>query len=78
MGDLMVEDTSAFIADMGPAYEDGYELAAGRCTGVLFSAGEDGMQTIDHDGPCEVHGLEGGDYAPGSPLYCAGPLESDR
>lgn len=26
-----------------------------RCTGVLFATGEDGCETVDHDGPCPVH-----------------------
>jgi hypothetical protein len=53
MGDLMVDDTSAFIADMGPSYED--LEGDGSCTGSVWATGEDGMQTIDHDGPCPVH-----------------------
>lgn len=27
------------------------------CSSHLYATGEDGMETIDHDGPCEVHDL---------------------
>jgi hypothetical protein len=48
-------DASAFITDMGPAYED---LEDGGCTGSVWATGEDGMETVDHDGPCPAHDFD--------------------